>query len=51
VDQLAARLEVLRDAAVKKGLVEQGKPNKYYDRGKSDREVEVGDKCFVAFQV
>ena len=43
-EELCERLEILRDVAVRNGLVESGKRKTYYDRGKCARVLADGDK-------
>ncbi len=43
-EDLCNRLEVLRDVAVRNGLVESAKRKVYYDKGKSERVLCEGEK-------
>ncbi len=43
-ENLCNRLEVLRDVAVRNGLVESAKRKVYYDKGKSERVLCEGEK-------
>ena len=44
VDDLCARLEVLRESAMSKAIVESEKRKKFYDRHSVERTFEVGNK-------
>ncbi len=44
VEELCERLEILRDIAVRNGLLESRKRKAYYDKGKCERVLSEGDK-------
>ncbi len=46
-EMLVDRLEMMRDSAVETGLKESQKRKEFYDDGKVERSLEVGDKIWV----
>ena len=46
-NKLAEKLEVLRDWAADRSVIESAKRKENYDRGKSERKLNVGDKVWV----